>query len=167
MLISLIALVGTACAEPEPGSGEGGSLPPPADDPDPLVVPTEGEALLEWLVAEPYLEWPGESGVHASTGPHFGGVQTFITPALASSLEAGDAQHPAGSATVKELYGDGDFRRGWSVSVKLADDSDAGNQWYWYEWYDGSAIAEGNGISVCTGCHSGGQDFVLTPFPLQ
>ncbi len=155
-----------ACADPEPATGDGG-LPPPDENADPMVVPTEAEALLAWLVAEPYLDWPGESAVHGSTGPHFGDVQTFVLPVLVDSFEAGNAQHPAGSATVKELYGTGESRRGWSVSVKLADDSDGGQQWYWYEWFDGATLAASAGLSVCTGCHSGGQDFVLTPFPLQ
>lgn len=151
------------------GDTNGGDdgLPAAAEDPDPLVVPTNSDDLLEWLVAEPYLDWPSESGIHRSTGPHFGDVQTWVTPALLDSLEAGNAEHPAGSATVKELYGSGSERRGWSVSVKLADLSQGGEQWYWYEWFNGSIVASGDGISVCTGCHSGGQDFVLTPIPLQ
>ena len=91
----------------------------------------------------------------------------LATPELVASLEGGNAEHPAGSATVKELYGTGNERLGWSVSVKLADLSQGGDQWYWYEWFNGSLVAAGDGISVCTGCHSGGQDFVLTPFPLQ
>ena len=153
-----------ACSE---SGGVDDTLPAAAEDPDPLVVPTNSEDLLSWLVAEAYLDWPSESSVHPSTGPHFGDVQTWVTPELVDSLEAGNAEHPAGSATVKELYGTGNERLGWSVSVKLADLSQGGDQWYWYEWFNGSLVAAGDGISVCTGCHSGGQDFVLTPFPLE
>lgn len=146
--------------------GSGDDLPEPAEDADPRVVPTDPEALLAWLVAEPYLDWPGESAIHASTGPHFGNVRTWIHPELEPSLQAGAAEHPASSATVKELYGSGQERRGWSVSVKTTEGAGE-DGWYWYEWYDGEVLASGQGISACTGCHGGGTDFVLTPFPLQ
>lgn len=166
VLLSL-AFVSPSCADPDVDDG----LPEPAEDADPLTVPTDAESLLPWLVAEPYLDWPGESGIHASTGPHFGNVRAWIHPSLEQSLAAGAEQHPAGVATVKELYGDGQTqgqtRRGWSVSVKASDDSAGGDGWYWYEWYDGEVLASGDGFSACTECHGGGADFVLTPFPLQ
>lgn len=130
-------------------------------------IPTDAAALGDWLEGFGYLQWDAESSVHPSTGPHFGGVRTFLSPELVTSLQAGNAEHPMGSATVKELYGDGDVILGWSVSVKLAADSAGGDNWYWYELYDGSVIAEGEGVGVCTGCHGDGTDYVLTPFPLQ
>lgn len=158
-----------ACVEDSGGTGglAGEELPAPDDEADPDDVPSDSEALLAWLAAEPYLDWPAESAIHGSTGPHFGNVRTWVNPLLLESLEQGAAQHPAGSAAVKELYGSGDERLGWAVSVKLAEDSEDGEQWYWYEWYNGGLIAQGDGISLCTGCHRGGSDFVLTPFPLQ
>ena len=68
-----------ACSE---SGGVDDTLPAAAEDPDPLVVPTNSEDLLSWLVAEAYLDWPSESSVHPSTGPHFGDVQTWVTPEL-------------------------------------------------------------------------------------
>jgi hypothetical protein len=158
-----LAIAPLACAEPAAGD----ELPEPAEDPDPLMVPTDEESLLAWLAAEPYLDWPGESAIHPSTGPHFGSVRTWVSPALEQSLEDGAEQHPAGAAAVKELYGRGQTRRGWSVMVKTDDDSAGGDGWYWFERFNGSTYGDGNGVSGCTGCHGGGDDYVLTPFPLQ
>jgi len=144
------------------------------DGGDDSAMPVDGEipqgdsvALLNWLDAGGYVGWPAESAVHAGGGPHFGDVRTFLSDELIDSLEAGADQHPVGSATVKELYGNGSSILGWSVSIKLADDSAAGDNWFWYEYYEGNVLADGDGLAVCTGCHGGGSDYVLSPFPLQ
>jgi hypothetical protein len=129
--------------------------------------PTNGAELLPWLEAGEYLEWTAESGVHASTGPHFGGVRTFVNDALLGSLQAGAPAHPEGAAAVKELYGAGDRVGGWSVMVKVQADSAGGDGWYWSEIYQGNVYGEGTGDPSCTGCHGAGNDYVLTPFPLQ
>jgi len=139
----------------------------PTDDPtegQEVLPPTDSAELLIWLQNGEYEWWPSDS-VHESNGPHFGQVQTFFNPALHDSFEADDAAHPAGAATVKRLLGGGNAT-GWSVAVKTQDDSDGGNGWYWYEYYEGNTFADGNGIGLCTNCHSGGKDYVLTPFPL-
>ena len=128
-------------------------------------VPTGEAALLPWLEAGQYLDWPAEAAIHASTGPHFGRVRTFLREDLADSLAAGAAQHPVESAAVKELYGeDGDTIRGYSVMVRTSDQAD-GDGWYWLERYDGRTYADGEGVGGCTGCHSAGVDFILTPWP--
>jgi hypothetical protein len=131
------------------------------------LPPTNGPELVPWLEAGAYLDWAAESGVHPSSGPHFGGVRTFVNDVLLGSLEAGAASHPVGSAAVKELYGAGGTVRGWSVEVKVQADSAGGNGWYWYEGYQGDVYADGTGAGICTGCHGGGNDYVLSPFPLQ
>ena len=161
-LLPCIAWPTLGCAD----SAAGDDLPPPDEEADPEDVPTEAETLLSWLAAEPYLEWPAESAIHDSTGPHFGSVRTWVNPTLLDSLEQGAAEHPLGSAAVKELYGGSNERRGWAVEVKIAEQSADGDGWYWYEWFDGGLVAQGDGISICTGCHAGGTDFVLTPIPL-
>lgn len=130
-------------------------------------VPVGEAELLPWLEGGGYLGWEAESAVHSGAGPHFGDVRTYVGPALFASLEAGTAQHPAGAAAVKELYGGGTQVQGWAVAVKTDADSAAGDGWYWYEYYQGSAVIEGQGASVCVNCHSGGTDFFLSPFPLQ
>jgi hypothetical protein len=145
------------------GDGDGD---PTTDTGEDELPPTEAAQLEAWLEAGGYLGWTAESAVHESTGPHFGGVRTFMNAALLGSLESGTG-HPAGAATVKELYGDGDTVRGWSVMVKLQADSAGGDGWYWYERYDASVYANGTGEGLCTGCHVDGNDYVLSPYPLQ
>jgi hypothetical protein len=143
---------------------------PPAEDPP----PTGAAELAAWLAAGSYRGWAAESRPHASVGPHFGTVRTFLNAPLIASLTTGAAAHPAGSAVVKELFGrSGDTVRGWSVMIKLDPDSAGGNGWYWYESFGGSIFAAGRGVGLCTGCHRSdyqgltSRDFLLTPFPLQ
>jgi hypothetical protein len=148
-----------------PGSDDSAG-PSSGDEPQPLP-PAHSAELRPWLEAGEYLDWQVESGVHPSTGPHFGGVRTFVNDVLYDSLATGASSHPEGSAAIKELYGSGDTVRGWSVEIKLQADSAGGDGWYWYEGYQDSVYADGTGDGGCTGCHGGGSDYVLTPFPLQ
>lgn len=129
-------------------------------------VPSALEELQLYLAEEQYLVLPGESAPHESSGPHFGQVQTYLTPSLVDSLEAGAGEHPVGSAAVKELYGSTQEVQGHAVMVKVAAGMGA-ETWYFFEEYRGSVIADGVDVSLCSGCHAAGQDFVLTPFPLQ
>ncbi len=131
------------------------------------VPPTDGDALLAWLEAGEYLGWHAETAPHDSAGPHFGTVRTYVNQQLFDSLEAGDATHPVDAAAVKELYGSGDAVLGWAVEVKTQADSADGDGWYWYEKFNDQMFADGEGASLCTDCHVGGADYVLTPFPLQ
>ncbi len=135
--------------------------------------PTERGALEAWLQNGSYLGWTTESGPHPSGGPHFGNVRTFVNSSLLASLQAGNSQHPRGAAAVKELYQNGTQVQGWAVSVKVEDDSDGGNGWYWYEGLGNSVFASGTGVTGCTGCHSSNyrtftpKDYILIPFPLN
>jgi hypothetical protein len=141
--------------------------------PDNEVPPANAEELLPWLQAGRYAEWPAESAVHASGGPHFGRVRTYVNTILFESLAAAAPSHPVGAAAVKELYGSTAEVRGWSVSVKLQADSARGNGWYWYERFRGAVYGDGIGAPGCTGCHGNdfgpftSKDFILAPFPLQ
>jgi hypothetical protein len=126
-------------------------------------VPTNPTELLAWLRAGRYLEWQAESGIHRSTGPHTSRVRTYVNDILFESLRSGLPAHPAGAAAVKELYGNGSAVLAWAVEVKVQADSADGFGWYWYE----GANLSGLGLGICTNCHSGGLDYVLTPFPLQ
>ena len=142
--------------------GQGGATSEP---------PTEADALFQWLKDGGYTAWQAESGPHESTGPHGGKVRTFVNAALFESLAAGNTVHPKGAAAVKELYGSGSTITGWAAEVKTDDDSAGGQGWYWYENFSttdpSNPVAAGNGKSLCFNCHSGGTDYVLTPFPLQ
>lgn len=137
-------------------NGNEGSLPP-----------TEEGALNAWIDEGWYTAWEAESAPHPSTGPHFGIVRTFVNDALFASLSAGNEVHPVGSAVIKELYGQTEMVQGHSVMVKVDDAGPPGNDWFWFEVYQGRTVLIGRGEAACTGCHGDGSDFVLTPFPLQ
>jgi hypothetical protein len=141
---------------------------PDASGPD-EVPPVTGAELLPWLQAGNYTAWEKESAVHEGLGPHFGDVRVFLNPILAESLAAGDVTYPAGAAAVKELYGGAGASSpgGWAVWVKTEADSKGGDTLYWYEIFGASTYANSVGASLCTGCHSGGQDLLLTGYPLQ
>jgi len=157
--------------EPPPDDPPGDPTAPPVDDTtgadeDPAPPPTGADELLPWLQAGGYLPWAAESGVHASSGPHFGGVRTFVNAPLLASLASGASEHPVDSASVKELYGDGGEVVGWSVMIKVAAGG-GGDTWYWLEQFGDSRYADSVGAGICTGCHTDGIDFFLSPFPLQ
>ncbi len=129
--------------------------------------PPGGTALEAWLKAGHYKTWRGESGPHASQGPHFGKVRAWLNPALFESLQAKTRQHPPGAVAVKELYGDGETVQGWSVAIKTGADSAGGSNWYWYEIFQNKVIKDGQGVLLCRGCHATGHDYVPAPWPLK
>jgi len=134
------------------------------------TVPIERTALFRYLSCGAYRSLAAESGAHPSAGPHGALVRVRLNAALDRSLADGNAEHPAGSAAIKEIFDEQSMPAGWSVMVKTEADSDRGRGWYWYETFspaDGRAVASGQGASVCTGCHSAGADFVQTAYPLR
>ena len=130
------------------------------------AVPVTANELFAFLQAGSYEGFDAEPAVHPSSGPH-GQVRSFFNAALSSSLMTGQTSHPVGSATVKELHS-GDALSGWAVMVKTGNGSTA-DDWYFYEVFsttDGSnPVADANGLPGCAGCHSSGQDYILTSFP--
>lgn len=153
----------------QPDAGMNDIDAPPADGD---TVPSNAAALFPFLQARAYDQFAVESGIHASSGPHGGNVRTFINDALADSLAAGNEQHPAGAATIKELYqSDGSTLNGWAVMVKTDADSAGGQGWYWYEIFSttdsANPVVDGNGVGLCTSCHSSGDDYFRSPYPLQ
>jgi hypothetical protein len=168
-------------ADPPQDTADGGDSPVDAleevaqgddgVDPDcnplPPAVLDAGDlpALLNWLQLQEYRCWLGEPSPHPSAGPHFGSVRVWFNPSLEEGLAGGVAPFPVDSVAIKELLGvDGDDVLGWSLARKVA--SGAGpSTWYWYEWYEGSTFGAGVADPTCSGCHSGGADFILTPLP--
>jgi len=136
-------------------------------------IPTSGPEMLAGLRAGNYLDWTSESALHPPVGPHFQQVLTYFNEPLLASLAAGDPSHPAGSASVKELYDNSGKLAGWAAMVKTQDDSDGGMSWYWYEGFGDSISFSGFGLGICTSCHDSeyrglpSKDFVLSPYPLQ
>ncbi len=131
-------------------------------------IPTNSDELLPWLEDGMYLDWPSESGIHdATNGSPHGRVRVFINGALDDSLTNAQPAHPMGAAAVKELYDGNDGFLGWAVAVKTDADSMGGEGWYWYEKIGDNVVADGNGVGLCTGCHSNGVDYFTTTYPLQ
>ncbi len=142
------------------------------------TVPTDADALFVYLQEGGYQEFAHEEERHTSMGPHpdpqvreSHTVIAFFNSALDASLQAGNEAHPEGSAAVKEFYDADGERTGWAVSVKTQAESATGQGWYWYEVTsvtDGSSpVAAGNGVALCWGCHSSGNDFVLSRYPAE
>jgi hypothetical protein len=127
------------------------------------------EALEAWLAGGAYKQWAVESQVHASTGPHGGNVRTYVNAIALASLAAGNAEHPQDAATVKELYGN-------SVDTidrlrrRAQDGADRARAARPGTGTSGSTVPStpsGLDVGLCTGCHGGGADYILTPYPLQ
>ncbi len=129
--------------------------------------PLGGAALEAWLKAGHYKQWRAESQPHDSQGPHFGRVRTYLNPVAYESMQSGAKDHPKGTVTVKELYGQGATVQGWSVAIKTAADSSGGSNWYWYEIFQNKVVKDGQGVLLCRACHLTGRDYVLTPWPLR
>ena len=162
-------------AETMTGRSEAAFQPTAATPPVDSPVPTDVEQLFAYLKSGEYRSFQAqETEMHPSRGPHskFGlPVRVFLDPLLDASLQAGNADHPAGSAAVKEMFDAEGVLEGWAVMVKTEAASDGGDGWFWYETTDvedrSNIVAAGNGVPLCYSCHAGGDDFVLTDYPLK
>ncbi len=137
-------------------------------------VPTEVDELFAYLKAGKYKDFPiSDKETYKSRGPHakFGRpVRVFFDAAIAKSLTIKDSKHPTGSSLVKEMYKkDGTTLEGWAVMTKTQENSDKGKGWFWSEIIltdaEPKIVAAGNGVRLCSGCHSRGKDFVLSKLP--
>jgi hypothetical protein len=123
---------------------------------DPQRPPAETKQVEAWLARGFYKDWrcedeptakaDGAPAIHAH-----GGKSLVCTNALLVRTEReGDEEYPEGVASVKEILdADGKVTL-TAVAVKIAEWSDGGEGWYWYE----GARYSGVGISTCAGCHS-------------
>ena len=160
--LSLLVLL-SACASDDRGQDTSlSAISTGSETTDP--IPVGGNKLVRWLKQGTYLSWAAEPAAHPGLGPHFGDVRVFVNEPLDASLRAGETEHPVGSASVKELYGDASEVQGWAVMIKVAEGT-GGDTWHWFEEYAGTQYADDVGASLCTGCHSGGTDYVLTEWP--
>ena len=144
-----------ASATPTPGSAQ---LPPT----------TNGADVETWLAAGSYKKWKCETASHPQmkVSPH-GENRICSNDLIANFTGEKDEERPKDSAAVKELYNDAKELVGYAVAVKLADTSDGGKNWYWYERVplDSAAphdakgvVADGVGTTgpakqICVGCH--------------
>lgn len=135
------------------------------------VPPTETAQLVNWLNGGYYANWYKESKVHQSFGPH-DDVLVFYNDALEKSMKAGNKSHPVGSSSIKEQYKDGKHY-GWSISIKIEEESASGDGWYWMETLDKKDLSQvvfaKMGEPACAGCHvrPGNKDMILSGYPLK
>lgn len=130
------------------------------------AVPGEPALVREWLQAFMYRGWAPQTEIRA-TGQH-GGERLYFNAVLAASMRAGAAEHPIGSAAVRELYaGDLKTLKGFALMHKTGPSGLTGEGWYWYEIFGTSASAEPTvaepGARGCVGCHAHAVDFVHSP----
>jgi hypothetical protein len=131
---------------------------------------TNGRDVEQWLKQGAYKSWDCETVDHPQikVSPH--GQNRVCSNALAAAFEGTPSdERPVGTAAVKELLDDDSELVGYAVGVKIADDSDGGANWYWYERVpldskaphnDAGVVADGLGSqgaaqSICVGCHAG------------
>ncbi len=130
--------------------------------------PEEVEEALAAIEDESYLDWEGEPEPHPPIGnsPHPGEVRTFFNAALADSMGAGNAEHPVGSAAIKESWMNGELA-GHFIEVKVAEGTGV-ETWYWWSDMAGvDAIGGDASVNSCTGCHAAGIDYVTTAYPFE
>jgi len=162
LLISMSAGALTACGSDstDPATPGTAQLPPT----------TNGTDVETWLKAGSYKSWSCETVSHPQikVSPH-GENRICSNELIANFTGEVDEERPKGSAAVKELYNDDKELVGYAVSVKVADTSDGGANWYWYERLplDSAAphdakgvVADGLGTAgpektICVGCHAG------------
>ncbi len=137
--------------------------------------PADSALLFQYLQSGAYQGLSAkETDRHPSAGPHlnFGlPVRVYLNAALDASLAAGNDEHPEGAAAIKEMFGEDGALQGWAVAIKTAAQSDGGNGWYWYEVTSTTdpsrPVAAGTGVTLCSGCHAAGRDYVLSEHPLK
>ena len=152
--------------EPAPDSSAGSDQLPPV---------TNGADVEAWLAKGSYLGWHCETTSHSAmkVSPH-GTNRVCINDLIEKFTGGVAAERPKNSAAVKELYDDSMTLVGYAVEVKLADTSEGGKNWYWYERvprespapHDANGVvADGKGLTpetvseykgkICVACHSG------------
>ncbi len=165
LALSICALTacGSDAAAPSsttPSASAGDTQTPPS---------TNGADVETWLKAASYKDWSCETATHPQmkVSPH-GHNRICSNDLIASFTGASGDERPKGSAAVKELYDDADKLVGYAVEVKVAETSDEGKNWYWYERVPLSSaaphdskgvVADGIGsagpaLSICVSCHS-------------
>ena len=82
-------------------------------------------------------------------------------------MQSGAKQHPKGTVTVKELYGQGSTVQGWSVGIKTAADSSSGSNWYCYEVFQDKVVKDGQRHTSMPELSLHRARYVLTPWPAE
>ena len=166
----LVALVLALACESPPAPAPGPSPQPvPASVATvvqpilPGVVPADPSEIQGWLQTFGYRVWAPQTEIRMA-GEH-GGERLFFNDVLTASVLAGAAEHPIGSAAVRELYSaDLQTLRGFALMHKTGPSGPVGEGWYWYEIFGTTDEARPTVAQTaargCVGCHSHAVDFV-------
>ena len=152
--IGILLALGVGCADDgDPSYGD--------ELGNPELPPRGSEDVLGWLEAGHYQAWRCEPEPHPARPPSAHGRNRICSNAALAGA-AGTGSYPVGAAAVKEIVtGEGAIRL-YAVYRKITDGA-GGDSWYWYEGTHGDVIANGEGHSKCTGCHSDApRDYVFT-----
>jgi len=173
-LVCALSLLAWACSgddDAPPAENRLGAPNPDGEKGDAQTPPTTNGAEVEaWLKKGQYKAWTCETVAHPQlkVSPH--GHNRVCSNDLAANFASGASrERPVGTAAVKELYDDASELVGYAVAVKVRDESEAGDGWYWYERVpldsaaphdDNGVVADGLGSagaakSICVGCHAG------------
>ena len=128
---------------------------------DPQLPPRGFDDVLTWLEAGHYKSWTCEATAHPSRPGSGHGPNRICNNDLLAS-DSGDGPYRVGAAAVKEVFSDSGAIRLYAVYRKV-EAGGGGDTWYWFEGSRDDVIANGEGDSTCTGCHSRApRDFVFT-----
>lgn len=158
--------VGTAAATATPTPTEAGPTPDETvtASPSALSEPQTPKPLWAFLKMQSYPDWeraPGWQKRKVTDSPHSSAKEVFIDPATVAALEAGGSL-PAGATIVKDGYdASGQF------AIVAAMQRLPGDGWFFTEYRpDGTVVAEGDNVPLCTQCHQGNDSGVLG-FPVK
>lgn len=155
----VLVFISSACGAGFEGTlADGGVVLISAPDAGAPATPATRAGLLSIAQTGAYRSWKAEAAPHQTAGPHGGQVRTFVNDVLYASLKAGNPKHPNGSIAVKELFTNG-ARTGWAIDAKDDD-----GVWTYFEGFEpqlNQYFFRGGG-NLCSNCHAGGVDFVLT-----
>jgi hypothetical protein len=131
-------------------------------------VPSDDKALFAYLSSGKYKSFKQlQLSALGGAAHEASALRVYYNAPLYQSLTTGtNFEHPAQAAAIAERYDNQGNVRGWVVSVKVNANSDGGQGWYWYavdSTVDASKlIASGLGLGLCSNCHAGGADYVLS-----
>lgn len=122
--------------------------------------PTADELEAEMAGFESWSQTAEWTGVQPSEAVHGDFVQIWWNDVAFDALTAGGGgEMPDGAVIVKEGYDDDD---GATVRATTAMWKVEGYGWFWGQWDADGALGEHRQPGLCTGCHSPGQDMVLS-----
>jgi hypothetical protein len=154
----------TATATPTPSEASPAPDETMTASPSPTTEPETPKPVWAFLKGQSYRDWeraPGWQKRMATDSPHSSAKEVFIDAATVAALAAGDSL-PAGATIAKDGYdASGQF------AIVAAMQRLPGDGWFFTEYRaDGTVVAEGDNVPLCTQCHQGNDSGVLA-FPVK